>query len=430
MTGNKVYMITVEEALERVLDIIPVMEAEEKPILDCLGQVTAEDIYSSVNVPQADNSTMDGYALQASDTGGATSQNPVILRVIGQLAAGAVPDVKVEPGTAVRIMTGAVFPEGADAMVPFEQTDEQSRNRSSKDTGKIGIFTEVSAGVNVRLKGEDIAEGEMVISKGKVLQPADIGLAASIGRDKMKVVKRPVVAVLATGDELVDIGKPLVPGKIYNSNAYSIAAQVKKYGGIPEVIGIAQDNFIDLAQAIDRSLKYDMLITSGGVSMGDYDIVKDILAQKGDIEFWAIRIKPGKPVAFGTLNGPGGRKIPHLGLPGNPVSSMITFEVLARPAVLKMMGKTKLSKYTIKARLQDAVNNKDGRRIYARAIVNKEGDSYCARLTGPQGSGILHSMGIANGLVVIPESEKHIEAGAIVDVLMLYWDEALDIPED
>ncbi len=430
MTGNTEYMITVDDALERVLNIIPVMGYEEKTLLDCLGQVAFEDIYSDVNVPQADNSTMDGYALQAGSTAGATTEKPVVLQVTGELAAGEVPAVKVEPGTAIRIMTGAVFPDGADAIVPFELTDEESRTPSASNISEIGILTEIETGANVRRSGEDITRGERVIVEGRVLQPADIGLIASVGKDKIKVVKRPVVGVLATGNELVDVGQPLMPGKIYNSNAYSLAAQVKRYGGIPRVIGIARDNIEDLCRAIDSALQYDLLITSGGVSMGDYDIVKDVLAQKGDIEFWAIRMKPGKPVAFGTLTGPGGRKIPHLGLPGNPVSSMVTFEVIARPAILKMMGKTRLEKYTIKAELQDTIKNNDSRRIYSRAVVSKTDRGYCAALTGPQGSGILRSMGMANGLVVIPESQKIAEPGSMVDVMMLYWDDALDILTD
>lgn len=430
MAGNGEYMISVEEAIEKVLSIVPVLGTEKKHILDCLGQVIAGDIFSAVNVPQSDNSTMDGYALKAADTTGANIERPATLRVIGQLAAGQVPSIKVESGTAIRIMTGAVFPDGADAMVPFESTDEQERALSASALAEIGIRIEVKPGVNVRRKGEDIADGEMVISGGRTLRPADIGLVASVGIEKLDVIKRPVVAVLATGDELVDVGQPLTPGKIYNSNAYSLSAQIKRYGGIPKMIGIARDNVEDLSKAIDRSLDCDMLITSGGVSMGDYDMVKDILAQKGDIEFWAVRMKPGKPVAFGTIDGPNGKKVPHLGLPGNPVSSMVAFEIMARPAVLKMMGKTGFAKYTIKAQLQDDVKNRDGRRVYTRVMVTRNGDKYFARLTGPQGSGILQSMGMADGLAVVPESVSEAKAGSLVDVMMLHWDDALDILVD
>ena len=227
--------------------------------------------------------------------------------------------------------------------------------------------------------------------------------------------------------ELVDIKQPLPPGKIYNSNTYSVAALVLRYGGIPKILGIALDSEDSLATKLHRGLDADMLITTGGVSLGDYDVVKDILAKEGEIAFWTVRMKPGKPLAFGTIKGMNkngkARKIPHLGFPGNPVSSMITFELFARPAMLKMMGKKNLAKPTVEAAIENPIVNKDGRRIFARAIVEKRDGQYFAQLTGPQGSGILTSMALANGLVIVPEDKTRVETGDMVQVMMLDWNE-------
>lgn len=417
-------MISVEEALDEILSHIDVLEEETKPLLECLGQVIAEDVYAPFDVPAKNNSAMDGYALQAGSIVGASYEHPKILRVTNELPAGSVADFRLEPGTSVRIMTGAFLPEDADVVVPFEATDELDRKKSSVSDAEIGIYCELPAGSNVRSRGEDVAEGELVINRGKLLRPAELGLLASLGIGSISVVRRPVVAILATGDEIVDVEQPLPPGKIYNSNTYSLAAQVLKYGGIPKLLGISSDDIEQLSAALRSGLNCDMLVTSGGVSMGYYDIVKDVLAMEGDISFWTVRIKPGKPLAFGTFEGDGGRKIPHLGLPGNPVSSMITFEIFARPAILKMMGRPDLNRPTIKAVMEDSISNTDGRRIFARTIVSRREGKYFARLTGQQGSGILTSMVKANGLAIIPETTSEIEPGTIVDVIMLDGDEA------
>lgn len=409
-------MISVEEALGKVLSYVNILGAEEKPILECLGQVLDEDIRSPVNVPPLDNSAMDGYAVKAEDAAGASQSSPITLDVIGEVRAGALPHKEVATGTAIRIMTGAPLPQGADSVVQFEHTDEEQRSDSTLE--HIGILQPVTKGQNVRRAGEDIARGDQVLTKGTVLRPAETGVLASLGRERIKVVRRPVVAILATGDELVELGQPLPEGKIYNSNSYSAAALVLRYGGIPRVIGIASDNAGDIESKIREALSSDMLLTSGGVSMGDYDLVKEVLAEQGDISFWKVRMKPGKPLAFGTIKG-----IPHLGLPGNPVSVMITFELFARPAILKMMGKKNLSKPIVEATLEGSIKNTDGRRIFARAAVRREGERYLSRITGPQGSGILTSMSQANGLVVVPEDADSLSDGDTVNVMMLDWSE-------
>jgi molybdopterin molybdotransferase len=417
-------MISVEEALERILSYVNVLEPEEKPILEALGQALAEDVIASFNIPPLDNSAMDGYAVQAASTVGASPSAPVELRVVGELAAGYVFEGEVAPGTAVRIMTGAPVPPGADTVVPFEETEEAVHEAPTAVRPldeRVRILTEARPGSNIRRAGEDIREGQRVLARGVVLRPAEIGLLASVGRSTATVIRRPVVAVLSTGDELVEVGEPLRPGRIYDSNAYSLATLIERYGGIPKVLGIARDKVEALVDKIHQGLDADMLITSAGVSRGDYDMVKDVLAREGKIDFWTAAMKPGKPLAFGFFRS-GRRRIPHIGLPGNPVSSMVSFELFARPAIFKMMGKTHWQKPAIRAIAKDRIVNRgDPRRYFARCVVTEEGGRYYASLTGPQGSGILSSMAAANALTVIPEDVDVVEPGEEITVMMLDW---------
>ncbi|MBN1374563.1 MAG: molybdopterin molybdotransferase MoeA [Dehalococcoidia bacterium] len=415
-------MKTVEEALEKILETVHVLGYEEKPLLDCLGQVLAVDVVSSIDVPPHDNSAMDGYAVRSIDLVSASENKQVILKVIGEIAAGYMAQEKVTEGCAMRIMTGAPLPEGADAVVQFENTDEQERKSRNEGLHNIGMNGPVSKGLNVRYRGEDISVGQTVIKKGIPLRSAEIGVLASLGIARIAVIRRPVVSILSTGDELCDINGPLKKGKIYDSNTYSIAASVLSCGGIPKVIGIGRDTFKSLRLKINHGLNADMLITSGGVSMGDYDVVKDVLADVGEIAFWTVRMKPGKPLAFGTIK-KGGKgntsEIPHLGLPGNPASSMITFEQFARPAILKMMGKKNFQRPLLTAVIDGSIKNNDGRRIYARVLVSRSSSGYKASLTGPQGSGILTSMARANGLAVIPEDCPEVRDGDKVTVQLI-----------
>ncbi|MFH1650840.1 MAG: gephyrin-like molybdotransferase Glp [Chloroflexota bacterium] len=421
-------MISVEEAREKILGQVDVLEAEETAILDTVGQVLAEDVTSGINIPPLDNSAMDGYAVRAGDTEDATEKSPSILRVIDTVIAGTISQKTVTPGTAVRIMTGAPVPAGADAVVRFEDTDEKERRAASGGAlSEIGVLQPVPAGKDIRRSGEDVARGTTVLMRGTVIRPAEVGVLASLGQSRVKVVRRPLVAVLATGDELTELDDPLPPGRIYNSNTYSAAALVKRYGGIPKILGIARDREESLVEKLHQGLDADMLITTGGVSLGDYDIVKDILAKEGEIGFWTVRMKPGKPIAFGTFASRRhpGKRLPHLGLPGNPVSTMVTFELFARPAILKMMGKTQLAKPEINVILEEDAPNEDGRRQYHRAIVEKRNGRYYARLTGAQGSGILTSMSRANALVIVPEDTPGATRGATVPALMLDWNEEM-----
>ncbi|MCD6568351.1 MAG: molybdopterin molybdotransferase MoeA [Dehalococcoidia bacterium] len=415
-------MISVEEAVEKILSFIETLEPEEKPILNCLGQVLAEDIYSRINIPPADNSAMDGYAVRAEDTRGVGKASPVVLPVVDEVAAGYVARKRLDSGTSIRIMTGAPLPEGADAVVPFEDTDEMEHRLPLGELSRIGVLREVRPGANVRFRGEDIKEGARALEKGIELRPAEIGVLASLGYVSAPVIRRPVVSILATGDELVEVDQALTAGKIHNSNTYTVAAEVIRYGGIPMILGVGGDSVESLDEKIDQSLVSDMLITSGGVSLGNYDVVKDVLMKRGEIALWTICMKPGKPSAFGMIDSDG-RRLPHLGLPGNPVSTMIAFEQFARPAILKMMGKKAFAKPSVEAIIDDAVKNTDGRRIYTRVAVVRRKGKYHACLTGPQGSGILSSMVKANGLAIIPENTPGVKAGDRVRVQMLNWSE-------
>jgi molybdopterin molybdotransferase len=418
-------VISVEEALEKVLKRIDTLGAEESDVLGCLGQVLAEDVSSPINIPPQDNSAMDGYAVRSADTRGASQKSPRLLRVIETVTAGAIPRREVRPGEAMRIMTGAPMPEGADSVVKFEDTDEAKRQGTSKDTGEIGILVEVEPGSEVRLVGEDISAGSLVLRKGTVIRAAEVGVLASLGRSRVMVIRRPVVAILATGDEIVDVTQPLPEGKIYNSNSYGLAALVRHYGGVPKLLGIASDSEDSVRAKLRLGREADMVITSGGVSLGDYDVVREILAKEGEIAFWRVRQKPGKPLAFALLKGD--KNTPLFALAGNPVSALINFELFVRPAILKMMGKKNLAKPTVEAVIEDDIKNSDGRRVFSRAIVEKRGGQYFAHLTGPQSSGVLTSMALANGLVIVPEDSPGVKRGDVVRVMMLDWGEEIDI---
>ena len=420
-------MIPVEEARQRILSFFRRLDIERKPLLDALGQVLAEQVVAPFDIPPLDNTAMDGYAVRAADTEGATEPKPRTLRVIADLAAGYVLDTPVGPGEAVRIMTGAAIPPGADTIVPFEETDEILRlpGESPAKSGTVAVYKAASPGANVRHRAEDVRQGQAVLEAGRVVRAPEVGVLASLGAAHVDVYRRPVVAILSTGDEVTEPGQPLLPGHIYDANGYSIASLVRSYGGIPRLLGIARDSVEDVTARIREGLQADMIVTSAGVSRGDFDVVKDVLAREGSIDFWTVRMRPGKPLAFGAFTAPDGRRVPHLGLPGNPVSSMVSFELFGRPAIFTMMGRTGWERPAVRAISRDRVRNDDGRRFYARCIVTLGEDGrYHADLTGPQGSGILTSMSAANGLAIVPEDVESVEPGEEIEVMMLDWEHA------
>ena len=414
-------MISVEEARARILEQFVRLEAVEVGLLDAVGQVLAEDVVAGFSIPPLANTAMDGYAVRAQDTAGAKYEAPLNLEVIGYLPAGEVYDGAVAPGQAVRIMTGAPMPDGSDAVVPFEETDEYGSDAAYDPTRtSVRIDVEAKPGANIRVAGEDVREGETVLPEGAVLGPAQVGVLASLGRDRALAYRRPVVAVLSTGDELLRPGEPLAPGKIYDSNAFSLAAQVRSFGGVPKVLNVARDTVEALTARIHEALAdADMLVTSAGVSRGDFDVVKTVLANEGEVGFWTVKMKPGKPLAFGTFRGAGGKQIPHLGLPGNPVSAMLTFELFGRAAIFKMLGKEHAwPRPVIRAVTRDRIRNTDGRRFYARVILDEEDGRPVVSLTGPQGSGVLTSMALASAFAICPEDRESIEPGEECDVIL------------
>lgn len=413
-------MISVEEARRIILgNIRPLRETEAEEMCSCLGRVLAVDIKSKENIPPFSNSAMDGFAVRARDLAGARREKPEILEVIESLPAGYAAKRSVGAMQAIRIMTGAPLPKGADSVVMVEDTKKVIRASGQQGASQakewVEIFKEVEKGENVRYAGEDVKKGEIVIKKGTVLKSGHIGLLASLGLAKIKVFRKPRVAILATGDELVEMDKRLSPGKIRNSNAYSLYGQVIKMSAVPVLLGIARDNKKDLEGKIRKGLSSDMLLVSGGVSVGDYDFVKDVLKDLGTrMKFWRVAMKPGKPLAFGLMG-----NIPVFGLPGNPVSSMVSFEQFVRPALLKMAGSGELFRLRLWATAKEDFEKKKGLRYFLRVILeNKQGQLY-ASLTGPQGSGILKSMAMANGIMELPEDMDVLRKGEKAQVTCL-----------
>lgn len=416
-------MLSVEEALEKILSYVSPMGPVEVDLAEALGLTLGEEITSPLDLPPLDNSAMDGFAVRHADVAGAGQLTGIELPVIGYVQAGALPDRDVQPGTAIRIMTGAPIPPGADAVVPFEDTDEVERKASGLGLDRIRVLQAAPLGANVRPAGEDLRAGERLMGRGAVLRPGEIGVLASVGRRRVTALRRPIIAILSTGDELLAPGEAPGGGKIYDSNSFSIAAAVRRYGGEPWMLGIARDTLEDTARKLGEGIAADLLITTAGVSKGDYDFIKDVLTANGEIAFWSVRMRPARPLAFGVLHAPDGRRVPHIGLPGNPVSALVAFEQFCRPAILKMLGRTSFAKPRVRATLKDAIVNTDGRRVYARAIVTWEDGRWWASLTGPQGSNLLTSMARANGLAICPEDLDEMPAGSEVDVQMLDWPE-------
>jgi molybdopterin molybdotransferase len=409
-------LLSVEDAMDMVLKVFNVLESEKVQILDTLGRILAEDIYAQGDIPPHSNTAMDGYAVIAADTAGATVDKPVELQVIENLSAGYVAERQVTKGTAIRIMTGAPMPEGADAVIPFEETQQIG--------DIVKLYSSVGTSKNVRFAGEDVKQGQRVLSAGKLLRAQEIGMLAALGYAEVRVIRKPKVAILATGDELVSINAPLTPGKIRNANEYSNAAQVIKYGGIPLTLGIARDDINDLTQKIHTGMAEgaDLLLTSGGVSVGDFDIVKQVLIAEGEMTFWRVRMKPGKPLAFGVITADiegVRRSVPVLGMPGNPVSAMVSFELFVRAAILKMAGHKNVNKATFDVILDDPIPSKDQRRHYVRVKIQQKQGVLHASLTGEQGSGILNSMVEANGLAIIPEDWSSATPGVKVKAFWL-----------
>jgi molybdopterin molybdotransferase len=379
-------VLTVEEALEQILARAEALSPERVGVLAALGRVLAERIVSRREIPPWPNSSMDGYALRAADTGGGGAT----LRVVGEVAAGTLPDQPVGAGEAMRIFTGAPLPPGTDAVVPQEGVEAGN--------GHVRVPLVVEAGAYVRPRGEDVRVGDVVLEPGRSLGPAEIGLLATLGYAHVRVSRRPRVAVLSTGTELADLGTEPGPGQIPNTNTYALVAQVADAGAIPVSLGVAPDRLEAIEARLADGLAADVLISSAGVSVGDHDLVRTALERSGaELHLWRVSMRPGKPITFGSL----GRRL-VFGLPGNPVSAMVTFELFVRPALRKLMGHRALHRPRLRARALAPIPNRDRRRGYLRVTLSRDGDGYGARLTGEQGSGIVRSMVAADGLAVVP----------------------------
>jgi len=403
-------LTSIEEARHKVLAEASPLETELISLSEALGRVLAQEIVAPHPLPPFDNAGMDGYAVRAADLVDATPESPIALEIIDVIPAGRVSTRSVGPGQAAKIMTGAPIPGGADAVVQVEATEETE--------GRVLVREAVRPGRNIRRAGEDVAAGESVLAAGAVLGPPEIGLLAALGRSVVRVHRKPRVAILSTGSELVEVDRPLGPGQLHNSNAYSLQALCRQLGLEPVVLGIVPDDYQATRELVARGLEHDVLLTSGGVSVGQFDFVKEVQDELGvERRLWGVAVKPGKPLSFGVR----GRTL-VFGLPGNPVSVMVSFELFVRPALLRLMGYRQTIRPTYRAIVAEDVANSDSRVFVVRVRAWREDDRWHVSSTGAQGSGILRSMVGANGLIFIPPGPGGVRAGDEVEFLLLRED--------
>lgn len=405
-------LLDVSEARQSLLEALPILEPEEVPLEKTIGRVLAEQVIAITDLPPFSNSSMDGFAARAEDLQTASRHKPVTLKVVGDLPAGNVTATRLQAGQAMRIMTGAPVPDGADVVVPVEDTDFDHREAGVHAPEQVQVFRALPVGAYVRLAGEDLRRGAIVFSSGHVLRSQDIGMLATLGKPMARVIRRPRVALISTGDELLPVEADLEPGKIRESNSYTLACQVASCGAMPKRLGIVPDEEKAVQAALDRAVEEgaDMIVSSAGVSVGAYDFVRSVVEQHGELSFWRVNMRPGKPLVFGHY-----RQVPFVGLPGNPVSAFVGFEVFLRPALMKMGGVRGWRRVLQRATLQERVTS-DGRESYLRGILSEEGGVNHVRLTGHQGSGNLFSLVQANALVIVPAGITALPAGSEVDV--------------
>jgi molybdopterin molybdotransferase len=395
-------MPSFEEARASILEHVAVLGAEAVPVLDAVGRVLAVDVVAPWDMPRWDNSAMDGYAVRAAEAAAGAR-----LALVGYLPAGVEPTGAVAPGTAAKIFTGAPLPPGADAIVPLEDAEERD--------GSVHVARPAQRGAHVRRQGEDVRAGETVLARGATVGPPEVALLASFSRLAIPVVRRARVAILSTGDELVEPGEPLAPGKIYDSNALALAAAVKETGGEPIHLGIARDDRASLRRLLEEGLRADALVTTAGVSMGDRDLVREVLQDLGVRQiFWKVDIRPGSPTAFAVRG-----TTPVFSLPGNPVATLLTFDQLVRPALLRMMGHDRVLRPVVRAVFQEELARKPGRVSLLRVRLERRAGGLLAWTSGNQETGRLRTMLRADGIAVIPADRGSIGAGDLVDVQML-----------
>lgn len=408
---NNQSTVSIEEAMEIILNSVNPLSYEIVSMMEAFNRVLYEDIISNMMVPPLDDSAMDGYAVISTDTFGASRNNPAKLKIIGEVQAGSLCGKRVIPRTAIRIMTGAPIPDGADSVVPFEDTED--------DKGHVRVYRETKQFENYRFAGESIRKGDRVLSRGERLSSADIGLLASLNYNTVKVYRQPTVSIISTGDEIAELGDEEISDKIRNVNAYTLYSEIKKYSAIPDYLGIAKDTPHDIREIFLKALKSDVVISTGGVSMGKYDFVKEIYDDL-DIKtrFEWVRVKPGRPCTFGNK---GNTLI--FGLPGNPVSTLTSFIQFVRPALLRLMGTLRIKKPVVNAFLEEDFKKQSGKTHLLRGYFKIRNNEFYVSTTGNQKSSVLRSMSEANCLIIIPEYVTRVRKGERVSIQLIYHNE-------
>jgi molybdopterin molybdotransferase len=410
-------LISVADALQELLSAFDPLESEPIPLAEASGRVLYDGVRSGIDLPLFTNSSMDGFAVRANDVSNAGEKNPVTLSVVEDIPAGKFPTLGVAENQASRIMTGAPVPKGADAVVPVEDTDQyDSKSRSSFElTPEIKVFRPVQSGDFIRRQGEDVKENDVVLNANSPLKPQELGILAMLGISEVAVYRKPKISILSTGDELVPVDQPLESGQIHDSNAYTLSALIKRDFAIPEYLGIVPDNEDSVREFLETAAanQTDLILTSAGVSVGVFDYVRTVVESAGELSFWRVNMRPGKPVAFGNFQG-----VPFIGLPGNPVSAFVGYEVFVRPAILKLSGISSVPRYKVNARLEEGISS-DGRESYLRGILEYIDGEWVAHLTGHQGSGNLLSLVHANALLIIPPGIKSLPPNSMVAAWLL-----------
>ena len=408
-------LLSVLEAQQRLLSVFKPLEVESVPLTQAVGRVLAGSVKAAQDIPSFDNASMDGFAVRVADVSGSTQGQAAELVVVADIPAGKYENIFVGRGQAARIMTGAPLPAGAEAVVPVEDTDFNDRQPGIAAPKSVRIFRPVRAGENVRPRGQDVRAGEIVMQSGNRLRPQDIGFLAMLGVPQVIVHCLPKVAIFSTGDELVPLDRELTPGKIHDSNSYTLTALIEKYGGQPYNLGIVLDSLDAVKSCLDLAVSQEvnLIISSAGVSVGAFDFVRHVVEERGRLEFWRVNMRPGKPLAFGSYQG-----IPFIGLPGNPVSAYIGFEVFVRLAILKMSGASNLVRPVQSMKILDEIES-DGRESYLRAVAAHQDGKWTAHLTGHQGSGNLRSLVQANALLLVPSGVKSLPIGSEVNAWVL-----------
>ena len=408
-------LLSVDQARERIIFHFQPVTTETLPLAECSQRVLAQEVVAANDLPPFDNSSMDGFAVRVADVTDATTDSPRSLRVVADIPAGSHPTISLARGEAARIMTGAPMPAGADAVIPVEDTNFDHRDAGAPPPDQVQIFKSGKAGWNIRLRGMDIRTGEAVLHKGRSLKPQDLGLLAMLGIADVVVYRKPRVALFSSGDELLPVDAPLEESKIRDSNSYMLAALIEAAGAEVIRLGVAKDSYEAvralLEKAVDQGV--DLILSSAGVSVGAFDFVKQVIESNGNMDFWRVNMRPGKPVAFGDY-----KKIPVIGLPGNPVSAFVGFEVFVRAALGRLSGLPDGTRPTLRVRCEEQIDS-DGRESYLRAQVHEAEGHLVARLTGHQGSGNLHSLVQANALLIIPAGVKCVPAGQEVNAWLI-----------